>query len=174
MVAQDLVQAERGEYNWVAWLNDCIRDSEQMHTVSDYRHKALEQRDIPGKGRGMVATEALPRHTLIMVEKAAAIAFPGPCMAKRKAPGEVLLSQLKETIKNAHSAKERRLVAALKELSLGEGEAVEMEKDTDQFLRRVLVVNAFGWSDGCKANIMQVLSFIFFCRIDLFFLQAAE
>jgi hypothetical protein len=148
---------ERGEYNWVAWLTECIRDSEQMHTVSDYRHTALEQRDIPGKGRGMVAAEALPRHTLLLVEKAAAIAFPGACMAKRKAPGDMLLNQLKETIVAAQqSAKERRVVAGLKSLSIGKGEPVEMEQDAEQFLRRALVVNGFAWSDGCKANIMQV------------------
>ncbi len=156
--AEHLAQVERGEYNWPVWLTECTRDAEQLHDVSDYRNKLMQQKEIAGKGRGLVATEDLPKGTLLLVEKAAAIVFPSSCMAKRKSPGELLSAQLHDLIKSARTAKERKLVSGLQELSTGEtkkSESVSMETDLSLFLRKLLIVNGFGWSDACKANVSQ-------------------
>lgn len=147
-------QVNRGEYDWKQLLSDCTRDSEHVFDVSDFRHRALELREIPGKGRGLVATEDLSEGTLVLVEKAALISFPSVCMAKRKAPGELLMAQLQDLAKSPN-AKARKVVSAVQNLSQGSEEKADLELDANRFIRNILSVNGFAWWDSCKANLSQ-------------------
>ncbi len=161
MVATSLeheAQVEKGEYNWLALLNECVRDPESLLQVSGYRHRGMELRDnLPGKGRGWVATQDMPKGTLLLTEKAAVLAFPTLVVSKRKSPGDLAVAQMQELMKTS-----RKFRSQIFDLQLGPG-AGEMltqgeesyEREPVLYLKHVLSSNGFGWSDSTKCNLSQ-------------------
>lgn len=140
-------QVRRGEYAWDALVRDVMRDSETLLNVSGFRHAALAVRELPGRGRGVVATEPLPAGTLVLLEKAAAVVFPTTVVSKgRKPPGELLVSALSEAMRDSG-----KLCDAVSTLSVGSA-SVERNGGPDH-LRHVLLANAFAWNDSIKCNL---------------------
>jgi tetratricopeptide (TPR) repeat protein len=81
-------EKQSGAYNWTALLQETIKNSEKEQEVADYRHPAVTVLEVLGKGRGCLLSQALPKGTLVVAEKAVAVSFPSQCFVKRKAPGE--------------------------------------------------------------------------------------
>lgn len=147
-------EKKEGIYNWHALLESSSKNEEITLEVANYFHPALEVKDLgPSKGRGWVVNAAVPKGTLLVMEKAAHLVYPSLCFKTRKSLGDLLVEALKERMRDHRKLKQAILdlyVAA----PLIKGEEA-FSAAPEEYLKSVVVANGFSWVNSAKVEISQ-------------------
>lgn len=137
-------QRDAGEYDWKTLLTSSFSQPECIHEVANFKHSSVALvHDLPdGRGRGLVAKEAIAAGTLLLVERAALLVFPSQVAAKRKHPAELAVAETQVRIANAGSSKFASRLS-------------DLYRYDPNSLVEVIVSNGFAWWDSTKCNLVQ-------------------
>ena len=152
---QHSAQVRLGEYDWARLLKATIENPETEHSVSNYSNplvSVVENLSDPNRGRGMVAQADLEPGTLVLVESAAAVAFPSHVLAKRVPAGSIAVNLLKN--QNRTDIFELNLASNNISEGLVRG-AEEYKSNPELYLKSLLTENGFAWWDSTKCNLSQ-------------------
>lgn len=77
-----LRESNTGVYDIKRLIEDQVKKGELRLDVADYVSSSIKVADVPGKAKGVVASEKIKRGSLVVASKAASIAYESECSVK--------------------------------------------------------------------------------------------